>query len=117
VAARRAEPPNFLARGMLTDAAGPRANRDSCEWRELDEIDDGERAVRGIADVGEEMQVRPKKRRAKFERHFASGESGENHEDKNEAPVEAKFHRARYRAMTLNSGCDVVRRRFAGILP
>ena len=63
------------------------------------------------------MQVGPQKRRAKLERHFASGKSGENHEDENEAPVEAKFHRARYRAMALNSACDAVRRRFAGILP
>src|SRR5580704_700952 len=102
---------------MFAHTAGPRPNRDYCEWRELDEIDDRQRTVRGIADVREKMQVRPEKRRSKLERHFAGGESGENHEDKNEAPVEAKFHRARYRAKALNSACDATRRRFAGTLP
>ena len=73
---------------------------------------DRKRAVGGVADVGEKMQVRPKERRAKFERHFASGESGENHEKKNEAPVEADLHRA----ILLNSACDATLQLFAGTL-
>src|SRR5271154_2036721 len=98
---------------MPAHAAGAGANGNRREWRELDEIDHRERTVLGVPNVGAEMQVRPQERRTQFERHFTSGETGENHEEKNKAPVEAKLHRA----IRINSACDAVPRRFAGTLP
>src|SRR4029077_5660222 len=57
VAAIGADAPDLLAVGMSADAAGRRADLDRCERREAHQVDNCERAVARVRDIGEETQA------------------------------------------------------------
>lgn len=92
IATGGAKSPDFRASGMDANTGRNRADIDGGDRRELDEIDDGESAIGGIAHVGEKMQAGTKEGGLKLENDFADGEAGKDEKKGKETIVGAKLH-------------------------
>ena len=77
---------------MRAQAAGAGANRNGGDRGKFDQIDGGDGAVGGVANIGEQVQAGTQPRRTQFEGDFADGESAEQKQQKDQAKIEAQFH-------------------------
>ena len=77
---------------MRAKPAGAGTDQHSCDGRKLHQIDDGERAVIGVANVRAQMKAGAQERRPQLHGNLANRDDPQNQNDDQNSPISANLH-------------------------